>query len=115
MWTDAAHLFVRADGGGLRDERGHRQVIAERRCPRCERSGRLHRHGVYGRGVTGTAGQIMVILVARFLCLVCGRTVSYLPSFALSYRLVGAATLEAFLDGARERRDIARWESLLHD
>ena len=70
----------------------HRQVIAELVCPRCGK-GRLHRHGQYGRGITGMAGQLLGLCVARFLCLACGGTVSYLPSFALSYRLVQAATL----------------------
>lgn len=92
----------------------HRQVIGDRVCPRCEK-GRLYRHGTYGRGITGLVGQVLGLFVARFLCLACGGTVSYLPSFALSYRLVQAATFEAFLDGRFNRVDVQRRQSVLED
>jgi len=92
----------------------HRQVIADRICPRCGK-GRLHRHGTYGRGITGLVGQLLSLLVARFICGVCDHTVSYLPSFALSYRLVQVATFEAFLDGMLDRVDVQRWQSVLGD
>jgi transposase-like protein len=92
----------------------HRQVIAELICPQCGK-GRLHRHGTYGRGITGLLGQLLWLLVARFICCVCDHTVSYLPSFALSYRLVQAATFEAFLDGKIGRGDVQRWQSVLGD
>jgi hypothetical protein len=75
--------------------------------------GPLHRHGSYERGITTTVGRIVVILVARFLCPQCQHTVSYLPDFALSYRLVQAATLEAFLNGEWARRDVQAWTTLL--
>ncbi len=92
----------------------HRQVRAEGPCPHCGR-GPLHRHGWYVRGVTGVTGQLLEIAVARFRCMECGRTVSYLPSFALSYRLVQAATFEAFLEGKLGRGDVQRWEAVLQD
>lgn len=40
---------------------------------------------------------------------------SYLPEFALSYRVVQAWTFEAFLDGKLERRDVERWKVVLQD
>ena len=92
---------------------GHRQVRAGTVCPRCGQAGRLHRHGVYERGITGVLGQVLGILIARYLCLACRGTVSYLPSFALSYRLVQVATFEAFLDGKLDRRDVQTWQTLL--
>lgn len=46
------------------------------------------------------------MLIARFLCVGCGRTISYLPDFALSYRLVQARTFAAFLDGEHARREV---------
>jgi len=58
-------------------------------------------------------GQVLCISIARYLCLACRRTVSYLPSFALSYRLVQAATFEAFLEGKFDRRDVQTWQTLL--
>ena len=79
------------------------------------RKGRLHRHGTYGRGITGLVGQLLWLFVARFICLACGHTVSYLPNFALSYRIVQVATFEAFLDGKIDRRDVQRWQSVLAD
>lgn len=92
---------------------GHRQVLSEAVCPCCGRPGRLHRHGAYRRGITGVLGQIVMIWVARFLCMECRRTVSYLPHFAFSYRLVAVGTFEAFLEGRRSRRDVLGWEALL--
>jgi hypothetical protein len=54
-----------------------RKIVPEQGCPRCGRQGRLHRHGTYERGITTSAGLVIRILVARFLCLACGGTVSY--------------------------------------
>lgn len=91
----------------------HRQVRPEEVCPRCGRTEGMHRHGVYERGITGRAGRIGKILIARFLCLACRGTVSYLPEFALSYRLVAAATVEAFLEGKLSDPAVQRWQGLL--
>ena len=91
----------------------HRQVIAEAVCPQCLQRQGLRRHGTYGRWVTSEIGVVVLILVARFLCTGCRRTVSYLPSFALSYRVIGAATFEAFLNGDLGRVGVRRWEDLL--
>ncbi|MBE7537893.1 MAG: hypothetical protein HS122_05730 [Opitutaceae bacterium] len=92
----------------------HRQVRGEGLCPRCGK-GRLQRHGFYSRGVTGVAGQELRVLVARFICAACRGTVSYLPGFALSYRLVQVSTFEAFLEGEFWRREVQRWLSVLED
>jgi hypothetical protein len=92
---------------------GQRQVIAEPVCPQCRRGQGLQRHGSYGRWVTSEIGVEVWILVARFLCAGCERTVSYLPSFALSYRLIRGATFEAFLNGDVRDLAVRRWEQLL--
>jgi hypothetical protein len=92
----------------------HRQVRADIICPRCG-EGRLHGHGTYGRGITGMVGQLIGLLVARFICLVCGHTVSYLPNFAFAYRIVQVATFEAFLDWQIDRVDVQRWQTVLAD
>lgn len=91
----------------------HQQIIPESVCPRCGQAGPLHRHGTYARGLTTLLGRVLLLLVARFLCPSCRRTLSYLPSFALSYRLVSAPTVQAFLDGETQRRDVMAWRSLL--
>jgi len=91
----------------------HLQVVAEGQCPNCEAVNTLGRHGTYGRWVTGELGRLIWILVARFLCAVCRRTVSYLPSFCLPYRVIRGATFEAFLNGDRRDLGVRRWEHLL--
>ena len=95
------------------ESRAHTQVRPELVCPHCARVGRLHRHGAYERGLTGSWGQLLRIWVARFLCRACRRTVSYLPDFALPYRLVGTAALEAFLEGHYDGVQVQRWTDLL--
>lgn len=92
---------------------GHRSVVAKRRCPRCGWRGRLHRHGFYERGLSTETGHLIRIPVARFLCLGCSRTISFLPAFAFSYRLIQVATFEAYLEECFGRRDVQRWEELL--
>ena len=91
----------------------HRQVIPEALCPRCRRCRRLLRHGSYGRWVTSKLGRVVRILIARFLRAGCRRKISYCPSFALSYRVIGTASVEAFLNGDRHDLGVRRWESLL--
>ena len=91
----------------------HRQVRPEEICPICGECDCLQSHGTYDRGITQKTGLVDSMCVARFLCVETGRTVSYLPSFALSYRLVQAATFEAFLEGRLDRRDVQRWAELL--
>lgn len=94
-----------------RDSQGHQQIIPESVCPNCVR-GSLHRHGVYDRWISWL-GQAISIFIARFLCSHCRRTVSYLPAFALSYRVVNTATVQAFFDGQTERAEVQSWLSLL--
>jgi transposase-like protein len=94
------------------EREGHREVRAEAICPICGH-GTLCRHGTYGRGITARAGAMLGILVARFLCGLCERTVSYLPSFAFAYRVVQAASFQAYLEGKLDRPDVRRWEEVL--
>jgi hypothetical protein len=94
-------------------QESHRQIVPETTCPACSRCDSLHRHGTYWRWVTCSLGQAISITVARFLCLACRCTVSYLPSFALSYRLVNAQTVDAFLQGELQREDVQRNQELL--
>jgi len=90
----------------------HREVRAEDICPICGR-GSLCGHGTYGRGITTSVGKLVCMLVARFLCGLCERTVSYLPSFAFAYRLVQAASFQAYLEGKLDRPDVQKWTDLL--
>lgn len=93
------------------DQQGHWQVIPESVCPRCGQ-GFLHRHGVYGRWISWLS-QTLRIFIARFFCTGCGRTISYLPQFALSYRLLNTATVQDFLEGEEQRPEVQSWRTLL--
>jgi ribosomal protein S27AE len=92
---------------------GHRQVRPERLCPHCGSAVGLQRHGTYGRWITTLIGALLRLVVARFLCPRCRRTVSYLPDFALSYRTVHAESFQAYLEGDCQRRDVQTWQGLL--
>ena len=50
-------------------------------CGRCTGQDSFHRHGTYERYMAETRRK-----VARFLCKLCGLTVSVLPAFVLPYR-----------------------------
>jgi hypothetical protein len=58
-------------------------------------------------------GRLLLIWITRFLCPVCGRTTSCLPSFAQPYRLMATDTIEAFLQGRRNEPGIAQYWDLL--
>lgn len=92
--------------------RGHERVAAPVGCPNpvCRNTGRLHRHMKYERGLSGLAGMFGVMV---FLCEACRQTVSCLPSFALPYRYVRVATVEAFLRGETGDPEVRRHERLL--
>jgi len=88
-------------------------VKPDAQCPSCFKACPLHRHGFYERYVTCSQGKPILIRVARFLCSRCQCSISYLPDFALSYRLVNARTLERFLEGQSQSPDILRCYELL--
>ena len=92
---------------------GHREVRPEELCPCCRKRAAQHRHGTYLRNVVGSAGKVVRIAVARFRCAGCRGASSYLPSFALTYRLCGPGMLEGFLLGLHDRADVQRWLELL--
>lgn len=91
----------------------HRQIVPEPECANCRRPASLRRHGWYPRWVVCVLGQLWRLCIARFLCPLCRRTMSYLPDFALSYRLLGPPTFHAFLDGDHDRPDVRSFHSLL--
>jgi len=94
-------------------EQFHRQMRPPSQCPNCGRLRRLWALGYYQRYTTGALGRAVAILVRRFRCTVCRRTVSCLPCFAQPYRLVNHTTLEAFVKGRHRRRDVqAQWDLL---
>jgi hypothetical protein len=92
--------------------RGHEIILAPERCPnaRCGNNRRLHRHMKYERGLSGLP---TTFCVAVFWCQQCRTAVSCLPSFALPYRYVRVATVEAFLRGETEDPEVQRQEHFL--
>jgi hypothetical protein len=91
----------------------HRQIIAESICPICHSATSLQGHGYYWRYLISLVGEVLRIWVARFLCPLCRRTVSYLPDFVLTYRAIQTKTFAAFLDGERQRPDVRSFTDLL--
>jgi transposase-like protein len=57
----------------------HRQIVPESVCPSCEQPSSLNRHGSYPRWVVSVVGKLLRLWIARFLCRLCRRTISYLP------------------------------------
>ena len=89
------------------------KVEPETQCPSCFKACPLHRLGFYERYVTNCQGVPLRIRVARFVCSLCRRSISYLPVFALSYRVVNAETLGRFLEGDDQSMDVQRCRTLL--
>ena len=94
-------------------EQYHRQMRPPSQCPNCGRFHRLWGHAYYERGTTDSCGKAIEFWVRRFRCAYCKLTVSCLPHFAQPYRLVNHSTLEAFVKGRDQQRDVqARWDLL---
>jgi hypothetical protein len=65
-------------------------------CPQCEANSPLRAHGFYNRTLVDV-GFDSSIPVRRYLCLLCWRTVSLLPEFALPYLRSSVSVIGAFL------------------
>lgn len=91
----------------------HERMPRPRVCPNCRRVGTLSALGYYKRYVSGLDGQDLTLLIRRFRCEACGRTVSLLPHFAQPYRFVHNDTIEVYFNGERGRRDVRRLCGLL--
>jgi len=83
------------------------------KCPNCGQIRSLVSLGYYGRWLTGLDARVLRLLIRRFRCRVCGRTVSLLPDFAQPYRLVRNETIEGYFAGESGRDDVKRWSVLL--
>jgi len=65
------------------------------RCP-LDRTHKVHSHGDYERYLKADGEEMEK--VPRWLCVVCGGTISVLPDTRLPYRPVGVGLVEAYLD-----------------
>jgi hypothetical protein len=77
----------------------HQTIEPPIECPHCNSRGELSALGYYSRNVTNMERGVLRVLVRRFRCGVCRKTVSILPSFAQPYRLVLNATISEFFGG----------------
>ena len=77
----------------------HQCIKSPVECPHCDARDALKALGYYSRNITSTKRGVLRILVRRFRCRVCGKTVSILPSFAQPYRLILNATTHEFFGG----------------
>ncbi len=94
-------------------EQFHEHMRPPLQCPNCGRVRRLWALGYYRRDTTGALGKAIAFWVRRFRCTYCRITVSCLPCFAQPYRLVNHTTLEAFIKGRHQQRDVqAQWDLL---
>lgn len=92
-----------------------RTVSRPAMCPYCTNGAALEAHGYYQRWVSAfePVGRLVRIRVRRFFCRRCERTVSLLPSFALTYRLLNSELVGRFLTGQPLRGLEQRWQALL--
>ena len=77
----------------------HQGVQPPCKCPHCDATNALKALGYYSRNVTSQKNGVLRILVRRFRCCSCGKTVSVLPSFAQPYRLLLNVTVSEFFGG----------------
>jgi hypothetical protein len=90
-----------------------RRIVAPKICPHCDRSDALWALGYYVRNLTRLRAGFLRIVIRRFRCRACGKTISILPSFAQPYRLVQNGTIEKFVGGRCDDPVVLRWMGLL--
>jgi len=91
----------------------HSQVQCDTVCPHCKKALGLRALGYYLRWITTLLGALLRIRVRRFRCRNCSGNVSYLPSFALTYRIVHPQIVQDFIDGVQPTRAMQHWWTLL--
>lgn len=90
-----------------------RHIVAPGICPHCDCADALWALGYYVRNLTRLGAGFLRIVIRRFRCRVCGKTISILPSFAQPYRLIQNETIEKFAGGDHDDPGVLRWTDLL--
>jgi hypothetical protein len=90
----------------------HRSIDPPAECPHCGGHNTLAALGYYSRNITSPKSGVLRILVRRFRCCKCGKTVSVLPSFVQPYRLVLNVTINEFFGGTLSANALS-WLPLL--
>ncbi len=91
----------------------HSAIPPPKKCPNCGQTRSLVSLGYYQRWLSGVDTPILRLLIRRFRCRVCGRSVSLLPDFAQPYRIVRNDAIEDYFVGDTSRVDVMRWSALL--
>jgi len=82
-------------------------------CPHCGSTHALWALGYYARNISRLQLGFLRILIRRFRCRFCRKTLSILPSFAQPYRLIQNSTIERFVRGGPWSNDVIRLLPLL--
>jgi len=92
----------------------HRRVQAPyTTCPQCASGRKLNVLGYYSRYSTDEQGQELSLWIKRFICKACGKTLSCLPHFVASYRLLHNRLIEAYFLGDSKSIGVQRHSDLL--
>ena len=91
----------------------HKRMRPPAECPHCSRSKSLLALGYYSRNLSRIGLGALLILVRRFWCSFCNKTVSLLPSFAQPYRFVQNRTIETYVRGHPLPDEVIRHLDLL--
>ncbi|MFT3990590.1 MAG: DUF6431 domain-containing protein [Luteolibacter sp.] len=90
-----------------------RRIPPPSSCPNCKCPRRPRLLGYYQRYVSAKTGEPIQLKIRRFRCTHCRRTVSLLPDFCLSYRVVRGESVARFLRGNGIDASDLRWHGLL--
>ncbi|MCE0497997.1 MAG: DUF6431 domain-containing protein [Methylacidiphilales bacterium] len=91
----------------------HKRMLPPAECPHCYRVKTLWGLGYYSRNLSRMVRGALLILVRRFRCRCCRKTVSVLPGFAQPYRFVQNRTIEKYVRGNPFSDEVVRHLDLL--
>jgi len=91
----------------------HKRMPPPVKCPHCWRIKTLWALGYYSRNLSRLGLGALLIIVRRFRCCCCRKTISLLPSFAQPYRFVQNRTIENYVRGKPFADEVIRHFDLL--
>lgn len=90
-----------------------KQIRSPTRCPHCLRVKTFWALGYYSRNLSRLAAGALRLVIRRFRCNCCGKTVSLLPAFAQPYRFIQNQTIERYVRGTPFSPEVIRHFDLL--
>jgi hypothetical protein len=94
-------------------EKFEKQIRPPEKCPHCCGSKTLWALGYYVRNLSRLGIGALRLVIRRFRCHSCGKTVSILPAFAQPYRFVQNTTIESYVCGSPFPNEVIRNIDLL--